>query len=64
MEEPRSAWMVSWPGQDDLLLAGFLDQLAGESSAFARGDHPADDIAAEDVQDDVEVKVGPLGGAA
>src|ERR1035437_2931973 len=26
-------------------------------------DHPAGDVAAEDIQDDVEIEVGPLGGS-
>src|ERR1700691_4052285 len=50
--------------QDDLLFGSFCDELPGEFGAFARRDHPADDIAAEDIQNDVEVKVGPLGGPA
>ena len=38
--------------------------LLGQFGAFARRHHPADDVTAEDVEDDVEVKVGPLGRAA
>ena len=38
--------------------------LLGQFGAFARRHHPADDVAAEDVEDDVEVEVGPLGRAA
>src|ERR1035441_6369376 len=49
---------------DVLLFATFLDQLSGQFCAFPRGHHPADDIPAEDIEDDVKVKVGPLGGAA
>src|SRR6185437_3829781 len=51
-------------GLDVLLLASFLDELAGQSGAFAQGHHPADHVAAEDVEDDIEIKVGPLGGTA
>jgi hypothetical protein len=29
--------------------------------AFAAGEHPAHDVAAEDVEDHVEVEVSPLG---
>ena len=50
--------------QDVLLFASLLDELAGQCGAFARRHHPADDVAAEDVENDVEVKVGPLGGTA
>jgi len=32
-------------------------------SAFATGDHPADDVAAEDIEHDVKVEVSPLGWA-
>ena len=38
--------------------------LLGQFGAFARRHHPADDVAAEDVEDDVEIEVGPLGRAA
>ena len=48
-------------GLDVLLRAGVLDESSGELRALARRHHPAGDIAAEDIQDDVEVKVGPLG---
>ncbi len=49
---------------DGLLFTGCFDELAGQLGAFAQGHHPADDVTAEDVEDDVEVKIGPLGGAA
>ena len=35
--------------------------MLGQFGALPIGDHPADDIAAEDVEDDVEIEVGPLG---
>ena len=34
-----------------------------QGGAFAVGDPPADDVAAEDVDDDVEIEVGPFGRA-
>jgi hypothetical protein len=48
----------------DVLFAGSgVDQAFGEFSAFAAGDHPTDDKAAEDIEDDVEIEIGPFGGA-
>jgi len=48
----------------DLLLGtGFFDQLFSQSLRFEGGDHPADDVTAEDVHDHVEVEIGPLGRA-
>ena len=48
-------------GLDALFGGRLLDQALGQGRAFARGHHPADDVAAEDVENDVEVEVGPLG---
>ena len=48
-------------GLDILFAAGFLDELLGQFRAFAGRDHPAGDVAAEDIEDDVEIEVGPLG---
>src|ERR1039457_6792790 len=49
---------------DDLVLGtGFGDELAGQFLALPMRPHPADDIPAEDVEDYIEVEVGPLGGA-
>jgi hypothetical protein len=39
------------------------DQLLGQAGGFACSDHPPDRVAAEDIQDVVEVVVGPLGGS-
>lgn len=36
-------------------------QAIGHFSAFARIDHPADDVAAEDIEDDLKNEVRPLG---
>jgi hypothetical protein len=47
-------------GLDVLLFAGLPDQLLGQGRRFRRGDHPAHHVAAEDVQDDVEVEIRPL----
>jgi hypothetical protein len=47
-------------GDDRLLLAGLVEEAPGEPLALAVRDHPADDVAAEDVEDYVEVEVGPL----
>ena len=52
--------MVSWPGDDLLLLAGVFDELFGQAGGFAISDHPAGDIAAEDVKDDVQVIEAPF----
>ena len=51
-------------GRDVLRVAGVLDEPLGQFGAFAVGDHPTDDVAAEDIQDDVEVVGGPLHRAA
>ena len=39
---------------------GIVEQRLEESRTFSVGDAPADDPAAEDVDDDIEVEVGPL----
>ena len=48
-------------GLDVVAGHGLGDQLLGQLGALALGDHPADDVAAEDVEDHVEVEAGPLG---
>ena len=50
-------------GRDALLGATVLDEPLGQFGTFAHGHHPADDVAAEHIQDHVEVEVGPFGGA-
>ena len=42
----------------------FLDELLGQFGALARRHLPANDIAAEDVEDDVQVKYVHLAGRA
>lgn len=50
--------------KDAVVLASFLDELAGQSSIFPEGDHPAHDVPAVDVQDHVQIVIGPLDRAA
>ena len=45
---------------DVVLAAGLLDEATGEIGVLAGREHPADDVAAEDVEQDVEVVVAPL----
>src|SRR5438552_3776124 len=45
---------------DPLAPAGLLDQLLRQRRAFVVRDHPAHDVATEQIQDHVEIEVGPL----
>src|SRR5437879_7188979 len=45
---------------DELFLAAVLDQSLGQLRAFAISDHPAGNVAAEDVEDHVQVEVRPF----
>ena len=45
-------------GRDVLLVTGLRDEAFGQRQVLPVGDHPADDVAAEDVGQDVEV--GPV----
>ena len=45
---------------DSLPAAGLRDELLGQGGALLRGQQPAGHVAAEDVQEHVEVVVGPL----
>ena len=47
--------------RDALSFAGCRDQPFGQLGGLAPGDHPAHHVAAEDVEDDVQVEIGPLG---
>ncbi len=47
-------------GGNLVLADGFLDELLGQFGAFPVRDHPAGNVATEDVEDDVEIEVGPL----
>src|ERR1700736_1434120 len=49
--------------RDALFLATLFDQSFGEFGAFPHGYHPAGDIAAKNIQDHVEVEIGPLHGS-
>jgi hypothetical protein len=43
-----------------VLRASLGDQPLGERGVLARGEHPPDDVATEDVEDHIEIEVGPL----
>ena len=47
-------------GSDVLFCTALLDQALGQLRAFAYGHHPAGDVAAEDIEDHLEINVGPL----
>src|SRR6202022_1413781 len=48
------------PAGDALLGAGRGDELLGQGGGLAGGDHPAHGVAGVDVQDHVQVVVGPF----
>ena len=48
-------------GLDALFVAALFDEMTGQHRVLPVGDHPADRVAAEDVEHDVEVEVRPLG---
>ena len=43
-----------------VLRAGLADEVLGQGRALVWGEHPADHVPAEDVEDDVEIEVRPL----
>jgi hypothetical protein len=47
--------------QDALFGATVFDEPLGQFGTLAHRDHPAGDVAAKNIEDDVEVEVGPLG---
>src|SRR5664280_2546158 len=49
-------------GGDAVFGGGVLEQRLEERGAFGVGNAPADDPAAEDVDDHIEIEIGPLGG--
>src|ERR1700730_2882189 len=51
---------LAW--NNSLLLASFGDELFGQFFAFPIGPHPSHDITAEDVEDDIQIEIRPLGG--
>ena len=48
-------------GHDILFVDGIGDELLGELRSLSVSDHPTDDVAAENIENDVQVKAGPLG---
>src|SRR6266446_1549369 len=48
------------PFDDSLLVVGLADEALGQGRTLVGSHHPADHVAAEDVEDHVEVEVGPL----
>ena len=48
-------------GSNLVLFASRGDELLGQFFALPIGNHPSDDVTAEDVEDRIEVEVGPLG---
>ena len=57
---PRSEWQCEHPGLDVLFVAGLFDETTGQRRVLPVGHHPADRVAAEDVEHDVEIEVRPL----
>jgi len=51
---------VELTGGNLVLANGLLNELFGQFRTLPMRDHPADGIAAEDVEDDIEIEVGPL----
>jgi len=47
-------------GRHLVLGRSILEQHLEQSGVFGIGDTPADDAAAEDVDDDIEIEIGPL----
>ena len=47
-------------GHDPSLAPGLVDQALGEWGRFVVGEHPAHDVATENVEDHVKVEVAPL----
>src|SRR5579863_1847848 len=47
-------------GRNLVLADSFLNELLGQFGALLVGDHPASNVAAKDVNDDVKIEVGPL----
>src|SRR5450830_141873 len=48
-------------GRRGMFGGGIIEQCREHGGAFSVGDAPADDSAAEDIDDDVEVEVRPFG---
>ncbi len=56
MAEPRSAWRPSWYGWIFCFSQVSSDELSGQPGPFPGSHHPADDITAEDVEDDLSAE--------
>jgi hypothetical protein len=52
---------VELTGGNLVLANGLLNELLGQFRALPMHDHPADGIATEDVEDDIEIEIGPFG---
>src|SRR5450759_2635546 len=52
---------LSW--NNALFLASFSDELFGQFFGFPISQHPSQDITAENVEDDVQIEIRPLGRA-
>src|SRR4030095_5593887 len=63
IEVPRSAWMASWSRPMPCLARGSAMSRSARAADSGVGDHPPDRVTTEDVQDRVQVEVGPLGRA-
>jgi hypothetical protein len=59
MEEPLSAWMVSWSRSMSCLAMVSASSFC-QGGGFGLGDQPADHVAAVDVDDHIQVEVGPF----
>ncbi len=44
-----------WARLNAVLRAGLADEVLGQGRALVWGEHPADHVPAEDVEDDVEI---------
>ncbi len=47
-------------GLDVLLLTGFGNETLDQRTAFLVSNHPADHVPAENVQDYIQIEIGPL----
>lgn len=62
--DPAAAGVdVELAGGNPMLADGFPDEPLGQFGALPGSHHPAGDVAAEDVEDDIEIEAGPLGRA-
>ena len=57
---PAGRMEREWARLNAVLRAGLADEVLGQGRALVWGEHPADHVPAEDVEDDVEIEVRPL----